>query len=366
LPTGSLRVAWHASVGALLEDAPLVDANGGVVAVGTRGEVVAVAHDGSERWRISTGAAQPGPAALLSDDTVVFADQLGEAVAVRGGAVRWRTRFGRGDAKRPAPLPLDDGGVVVATAHDLAVLDVDGHPRARTTLPEAASGPLVAARGQVLATGSSGVVWAWSMGAAEPTRAGSFGADVDDGAAMADGRTMVAVVAGGARLVALDLVTGASSSRAFPGPGLWLGPPATHAGITYLMLLTPTAEVVVGVDAAGNETLRTRVSSRTQMLSADGGVAPLVPVPGAAPLVDGAGDVAFATSDGLVGTVSAGTVDTLDGLCGLGLGTTADGARVVGLAPLGPGAGGFVVACHNGALVAVRGAAAGETSPSHL
>lgn len=385
LPTGSLAVAWQTpALGLVIEAPPVVDANGTTYLVGTRGEVVAIGRDGSERWRVSTGAVQPGPPALLSDDTLVFADAMGEAVAVRGGAVRWRTRFGRGDVSHPAPLPLGDGGVVVATAHDLAALDVEGHERARVTLPDLASGPLVAAPGRVLATGASGVVWAWAPGAVEPLRAGSFGGAVEGGAVLVDDHTLVAVTLEGAKLAALDLDQGTTKTLAVPtsaGAGLWLGPPAARSGSVYLMLLTPSAELAVGLDPAGSEILRARVATHLSLPSADGGLPALVPAPHAPPLIDGAGTLAFATTEGGVGTVSGAagatgtTVELLDGVCsgtvhGPSSASAAigDGGRIAGLAPLAPGM--FVAACHAGRVVALRGASApgapGESARGHL
>jgi hypothetical protein len=384
LPAGSLRVAWQTpALGLLLDDAPVVDASGTAYLVGTRGEVVAIARDGSERWRASTGAVQPGPAALLSDDTLVFADAVGEAVAVKDGAVRWRVRFGRGDTSHPAPLPLADGGVLVATAHDLAALDVEGHQRARTTLPEAATGALVAFRGGVLATGASGVVWSWTPGAPEAERAGSFGAPTEGGAVLVDEHTLVAVIAGGTKVAALDfgpvglgqLRLVAQIGQLGQGPsaagvgGVWLGPPAAHAGNVYLVLLTPTAELAVGLDRGGAETMRARIASRTPTVAADGGTVALVPVQYAPPLVDASGTLAFASTDGAIGTVGAGTVEELQAACvSAARIPSADAARVAGLAPLAPGV--FLAACHSGSLVALRGAAgaspAGETPSGHL
>src|SRR5258708_27049561 len=155
-----------------------------------------LAPDGSERWRISTGAIDPGPAALLSDDTLVFVDEAGEAIAARDGAVRWKTRFGRSETAHAAPLPLRDGGVVVATAHDVAVLDADGRPRVRNPLSEATIAPLLSGLSKIVTVTTSGVVWTWTPGAPEATRVASFGSPVDGGAALSDDHTLVAVTAG--------------------------------------------------------------------------------------------------------------------------------------------------------------------------
>jgi hypothetical protein len=362
LPAGALRIAWQTPTGAQLEGTPVVDARGTSYVVGTRGEVVAVARDGSERWRASSGAVQPGPAALLSDDTLVFADAVGEAVAVREGSIRWRAHFGRSDASHPAPLPLDDGGIVVATAHDLAALDVDGHERARVALPEAAVGSLLWALDQVVVTCVTGTVYRWAPGAREATRVGSFGTAPEGGAARLDDHTLIAVTSGGARLSTLDLVRGSATTRAVAGPGVWLGPPAVRGGTAYLTLLAPTAELAVGVDADGTEVLRALLASRSPPLSPDGGAAPVVAVAHAPSLVDPAGTVAFATLDGAIGTVAGATVDVVGGACagsggplhaGVGELTASGsgGGRISGLAPLGPGA--FVAACRSGSLVAL-------------
>ncbi len=359
LPASGLRTEWRIPLGMLVDHAPLVDARGGVYVVGTRGEVIAVARDGTERWRTSTGAAQPGPPALLSDDTLVFVDAAGQAVGVRGGAVRWRVRFGRGDAARPAPMPLDDGGVVVATSRELSALDADGRERARTVLPEATTLPLVAALGKVLVVSASGAVWSWQPGADEVLRVASFGSAVEGGAAMADDRTLVAVTAGGAHLCAMDLQRGggaAVETLAVASGGLWIGPPAVEPAATHLALWTATGELAVALDRSGAEVSRSLILAHSQPVSADGGVAPLSPPAHAAPLVDAAGTFAFATPSGGIGVASPARTELLSQeRCEPPIGASAarGGPAVSGLAPLGDGA--VVVACHAGALLAVRG-----------
>jgi hypothetical protein len=356
LPTGGLRTEWRTSLGVPLEAAPLVDVHGTTYVVGTRGEVVAVARDGSERWRLSTGSAQPGPAALLSDDTLVFVDGAGEAVALREGVVRWRVRFGRNDVSHPAPLPLDDGGAVVATTRELTALDAEGRERARTTLPEPTTAPLVAALGKVVAVTSSGAVWTWAPGAAEVTRVACFGGPVEDGAALADDRTLVAITAGRSHLTAVDLVRGTTTTRAVAPTGLWLGPPATRGGTAYLLLLAPTSDLLLGVDASGAETMRALLVTHPPPVAADGGAAPLVAGAHTAPLVDAAGTLAFATPEGAIGVVARGVVDLLADSCPASGGAGASrAAPVVAMAPLAPGT--FVAACRSGTVVAVRGSA---------
>jgi len=375
LPTSGLRSEWRTPLGAAIEHAPLVDGHGETYVVGTRGEVIAVARDGTERWRVSTSATQPGPAALLSDETIVFADAAGEAVAVRGGSLRWRVRFGRNDAAHPAPLPLDDGGVVVATANDLAALDVDGRERARATLPEVVTAPLISAIGKIVAVATSGTVWAWVPGAPTATRIASFGSPVDGAAALADDHTLVAVTGGQLHLTAVDLVRGTAKTLAVAPANLWLGPPAMLGAIAHVLALTPTSELALSFDAEGNEVSRALVASHTAPLAVDGGAGTLPVAPRTPPLVDLAGALAFATSDGSIGVVGRTSVEIIAEACprvsppGALAGASARvGGRgaaveaVAGLAPLAPGV--FVAACHSGTLLALRGSASAGGDPS--
>ena len=366
LPSSGLRVEWRASAGAVVDHEPLVDARGVAYIVGARGEVVALARDGAERWRVPTGALDPGPAVLLSDDTVVFADASGDAIGVREGGVRWRSHFGRADAVHPSPLPLDDGGVVVATTRDLAALDAQGRQRGRMILPEATATPLLSALGQIIAVTGSGAVWGWIPGAAEATRLASFGSPIEGSAALADERTLVAIAVGQTTLAAVDLLRGtsggASVTRAVASGGLWLGPPAMRGEVATLGLLGPTSELVITVDAAGRELRRALLTGHVPPARIDAGAGPsgVSGAAGAPLLVDSSGTVAFATMDGSVGVASIGaggdgSVELLTDACPRPAGATSSTSTVAGLAPLPPQS--FLATCRSGTIVAVTGAA---------
>ncbi len=366
LPVSGLHIDWQtAFLGMVVEQAPLVDGAGRTYVIGGQGDVVAIGPDGSEVWRASTGVAQPGPGALLSDGSVVFVSASGEAVAVREGHIRWRTRFGRAELARPAPLPLEDGGVVVATARELSALDADGNERARAALPEPAAAPLVAALGapgRVLVVAASGTVYAWAVGG-ELARVGSFGSPVDQGAALVDDPTLVAVTSGHTHLTTVDLARGTATTRAIAPAGLWLGPPATQGGAAHLLALTQTSDLLVSLDGAGNEVGRTLLNIRQPQLAPDGGPVALVVPPHVPPIVDSTGVVAFVTSQGAGvakpggggggpgGSSAAAAVATVEFVADIC--PAASSGAAAGLAPLGPGA--FVVACRAGTLIAIRG-----------
>jgi len=366
--SGGLRTEWRAALAASIDVAPVVDALGTTYVVGTRGEVFAVARDGSEKWHASSSAIETSAPALLSDDTLVFTDAAGEALAVRAGTVRWRVRFGRPDATRsipPAPLALDDGGVIVATEHELSALDSEGRERARVMLPEPTAVPLVAAAalGKVVAIAVSGAVWTWVPGSVEITCVASFGGPIDDSAALFDDHTLLAVAGGGRHIVAIDLVRGTATTRAVAPTGLWLGPPSVEGGTAHLLLQAPTSELALGIDASGGEISRALLTTHPPAVASDGGVAPLVPLSHTPLLVDAAGTLAFATLDGGVGVVSAGVVDLLADVCPPPAGPARGAAApTAALVPLGPGA--FLAACRSGTLVAVRAGGAPALAPA--
>jgi hypothetical protein len=377
LPRPALHVAWRRAIGTYADRAPVVDARGGSYIVGVRGDMIALSADGVERWRVATGATQPGPLALLSDDTVVFADANGQAVAVRDGAMRWRAQFGRADVDTASPLPLEDGGVVVATTRELAVLDSEGNERARTALPEPIGGPLLWSAGHVVVVATSGCVWKWAPGTTRAERVGSFGSAVDSGAVLADGRTLLAVAARDSSLRALDLVHGDESLRAMSSRDGWRGPLATLGGIAFVVSMGASGEHATAVDSSGEELARAVLAARSAPVaigSADAGLA-VAPIAGPTPpLVDPSGAMAFGTSEGAVGVAlfpapaasrandAAPTVGVIVDACplafGAGGGPSAVPRAVAGLAAL-PGKR-LLAVCRSGAVLAIGGSVTSE------
>jgi len=351
LPAGTLRVAFRHTAGVTIEQPALVGGDGAIALVSSRGDVTFLDENGDERAAVRVGAPLVGPAAITSDGTVVYATGGGDAIGVKRPATsaRFTTHIGGERAeRRAAPLPLDDGGVVLATASDLVLLDAEGNVRARTTLPEPPSGPLLAWSNRVLAVGASGTVHGWMPGR-DPMRLGSFGAPVDGGAALENG-ALVAVIEGN-QLVELDLARGARTTRATASQGLLLGPPALRGPLTTLLALTATRGFVVTLDPSGQETQRAPVAAFTPQPLPDGGAPALAAGPHVGVLVDPQGAVAFAATDGTVGVVGAdGSVATL------GETPCVKGARggVVGLTPFGTGS--FLVTCEGGIVVRVTGA----------
>jgi hypothetical protein len=356
LPSGALQVAWRKTIGLSVDQPALAGADGTLAIVTARGDVVFLDEAGDERGHITADGRSAGPAAMTSDGTVVFATGSGDAVGVRRTSPRPRfvSRIGGERNVRAAPLPLDDGGVVVATTTDLVVLDAEGGVRSRVTLPDGAAAPLVAAGDRVLAISSAGTVYGWTPGR-EPVRMGSFGAPIDGGAALVDATTLVAVIEGN-HLVDLDLAHGARGTRSVSAQGLYLGPPAVRRDakgttLATLVSLTPTRALVVTIDAAGNEVARAPIAANSLPTLPDGGAAPLVAPLHTGPLVDPRGVVAYAATDGHVGVVTAdGAVEPLaEVLCA----RSGRSAGIAGLTPVGRGA--FVVTCDGGTVARVQG-----------
>jgi hypothetical protein len=392
LPSSGLHTEWRTATSIVVEHAPIVDARGTTYVVGIRGEAVAIARDGTERWRVPTGAADLGPAALLSDDTLVVVDGAGDAIGVRLGAVRWRAHVGGPDSAHVGPLPLDDGGLVVTAGHDLATLDAGGRERARTVVPEPAVAPLLWAAGRVVLVAASGAVWTWAPGATEPSRVGSFGSPTEGGIALAGDHTLVGVVARQTSIAALDLFGEERPAvvRDVTPPGsLWLGPPAVRGDTATVALLGPTSEFAVAADRSGREIGGALLASHPLLSRADAGAPPgaglMAPL-----LIDSAGTVVFSTFDGGVGAAAlradalgsaghsgalatAGAFEVLADACpppagGILALLNAAPPSVAGMAPLSPGS--LVVVCHSGTVVAIQGGAAtaagGKLRPSTL
>jgi hypothetical protein len=365
LPAGRLVVEWRAPLGIALRRAPVIGPDGDIEVASTEGEVVTLASDGTERARVTTGASDPSPLALLAAGDLVFVDGAGEAVGVRAGRTTFRSRFGRAGAVGPGPLPMEDGGVIVATEHEMALLDATGVERARTTLVDPIRAPLVSARGHILAITTGGAVWSWRPGALAAERVAAFGGPVDGGAVLAGDGTLLGALAEQGLIVAVDLVQRTSTVLAATSEGLWLGPPSIAGGVVFVPLLTAGAEMVVGIGPSGNEISRVVLGGRAGGPTVDAGPIPLAVPPHTPPLVDAWGTFFFATFAGDIGAASDvrsanASVELLADVCG-SREPTRGGARqptpdpaVVGLAA--SGAGRVVAACADGTVVAIRGA----------
>jgi outer membrane protein assembly factor BamB len=362
LPTGTLEIAWKKPLGVTLEHPALVRETGEVIVVTSRGEVFAWDAEGNERARTAQlNLSTVGPPALLSDGAIAFTAP-GEVVFVRGAQTRRIPLTGeRGVNAKAAPLPLEDGGIVVVTPGELILLDADGNVRTRAALEEPVTAPLVSALGKIAAITATGRVLMWSPGR-EPVRAGSFGGAIDVGAALVDDHTLLGVVdasavvgaggSGGGKLVELDLTRGVAVTRTTLPGGNYLGPPAVRGDAAYVMGLALARTFVLAVDGAGQEVFRVPVALFTPPAAADGGAAPMSIGPHAAPLVDAAGHVAYATPEGQVGVLATGQSTPLLTPCGrspLPFGAVPRQASpVVGLSPA-PGA--VVVTCESGNVV---------------
>jgi hypothetical protein len=351
-----LRVAWRKQLGLSIDQAALAGSDGTLAVVTARGEIAFVDAEGEEKARASAGTTSVGPATLTSDGTVVFVSSAGDAIGINRASPRARfvTRIGGERNVRAAPLPLDDGGVILATGSDLVVVDAEGNVRARVSLPEAPGAALLASGEKVIAVAGSGAVYAWAPGR-EPVRVGSFGAPVDGGAALADPSTLLAVIEGN-HLVELDLTRGGRSTRAIASQGLYLGPPSVRlaaggGAFASVLAQTQSRAFVLTLDSSGQEVQRAPIATFAPATLPDGGSAPLVAKPHTGPLVDPRGAVAFAAPDGRIGMVSPdGAVDTLgEMICP----QAARAASVVGLTSFGPGS--FVVTCEGGMLAKITG-----------
>jgi outer membrane protein assembly factor BamB len=380
LPRTELRTAWRESLDMAPAQSPLVDDQGRIYLVGTAGDVVCLDAGGAVVWRVATQSPEPGPPVLLSDRTLVFVDGWGQAVAIRDGRVQWRTPIGHAGFIHPSPVPLESGGVVVATSTELAVLDPSGGCDGRAVIAEPINGPLMSSLDRVFAVSDIGNVWAWRPGPSQPERIASFGTPMAAAAALVNDHTLLATTRDRTEMIALDLRSGASVARASSGDGYWIAGAPVVAEALVTLWVGGTGEFAVVFDRSGTELEREWVgtASASAVDTAPGAfVGPTL-------LVDAQGSVAF---DGARGGVSVAAIPRAGmtekavpggaGAAGgrevrtmssiLELCAGASGARggggpsaraypVVGMAPLPPRS--LVVACRSGSVVAVADASA--------
>ncbi|MEO6572702.1 MAG: PQQ-binding-like beta-propeller repeat protein [Polyangiaceae bacterium] len=368
LPNGALRVSWRRAFGQATEFAPLSLADGETAVVVGRGELVILADDGTERWRTLLASTAASTPTQLSDGTVVVVTSGGEAVGVRRGVIRFRTRLSgdRSVGGHVSALSLEDGGVVVATATELTALDADGGVRARASIPEPMATPLVGALGKVIAITATGVVYGWAPGR-DPQRLGTFGGPVDGGATLADSHTLIAVV-DATRLAVLDLAHGVVVSRAVAPSGAYLGPPSVRGDTAFVLGQSGGRTFTVAIDPSGQEVTRTLVATSPPVLLADGGTATFTPSAHTGTLIDAAGTIAFAGPEGRLGVVTAsGTVETLsESLCARSSNASKGLGTIAAIAPASRAhgeSGAMLAICDNGGIVKVASGSDGSASP---
>jgi outer membrane protein assembly factor BamB len=310
LPAAPVEL-WRRHVSGNIDVPPLVDASDALIVALTIPELIKIGPDAREIWRQRLGAAAPIAApTLLSDGTIAVVTAAGIAWGfTSNGTLRFSTPLGvpRRDTDT-APLALADGGLLIAAGGTLVELDNDGAIRARAALDdrpgstERATGAVLDSPLGALVTTVSGSVYRFRA-PSPPRRVGSFGGTTARGAALADDRTLVAVV-DGRRLVALDLPTGTTHVRA---GGLPLDGPPT-IGPAGLVLVSSQLGTLFGVDAAGNE--RAHVALEKAPLAASGVAAltALLTPPDLKPsppvVLDPGGRVGFVRGNGRAGVVS--------------------------------------------------------------
>ena len=336
---------WEHHITGGIELAPVVDEHDNELVVGTTPDAIKLDSEGKEVWRLrfGTSAAVVAPV-LTSDGTLVIVTAAGQAVGVTpSGSLRFVTPLGvRGRDADTVPLALDDGGVIIAAGGALVKIDRDGAVRARTALEirsgsadSRVTGALVQGpSSEALFTTESGSVFAWHPPLA-PHKLGNLGGFPKRGAVITGARTLTAVV-DNRRIVDFDLPTGVTHVRQSSGSGPQIDGPVT-LGPDGLLLAATQAGLLVGVDGAGNETVRIALEKPPIVpavapgptaaqpggpVNIFGGTAgsgggsgffgvPAEIKPSPAPIIDSAGRIAFVRANGRAGVVSPRGVVTL-------------------------------------------------------
>jgi hypothetical protein len=301
----SPRQIWHRRVRGGLTLPPVVDEAGTIVVAAAIAELVQVAEDGREQWhrRLGMSVAAGGPV-LSSSGTRLVLTALGTAWGFGpNGEERFQVDLGQyGTDPRTAPLPRDDGTVVIAIGRHLIIVDADGSLLDSADVGERIVGSLLVAQSDVVATTETGQVLRWRS-PLPPRRVGAFRGIVRDGAALAAHNTLVTVV-DMQRLASMDLRTGTVTTLT----NLYglEGPPAV--GSNGLLHISTTSGSLLQVTPGGQEQrVKLQVDSQADLDAGigDGGAHTVsFSPPSPAVIADEQGRVAFARNDGSVGVVS--------------------------------------------------------------
>jgi hypothetical protein len=328
------RVLWRARVQGGIAHAVVVDGTGAVVVASQIATLTQLRPDGKIAWSARTGALPAATApVLLSDGTRVVLNGGGELLGFdASGKQKISAKLALVTSMRVAePLPLEDGGVVVAAGRSALRLDRSGSTQASARL-DAEIVALVARGSDTLLVTERGEVHSWHP-PAEPSRLGSFAGRID-GVALARGR--LTAVVDQKKLVDLELSTGLRSERTEP-PGGLAGPPALSADGTS-RTLTPDG-LLLAHDAKGNETVRVALEPASQL--GDGGSAIFGGAGGSPPvIVDDQRRVGFVRPGLDAGIVDpSGTIRAAKGAACL---------DPIGVAPAGSAR--MVLACRSGVV----------------
>jgi hypothetical protein len=289
-------LAWRARVNGGLAAAIAPTATGAWAATAD-GDLALLDERGAERGRVALGGpAVFSPVVTPAGDAIVVTE-AGDVICVKpSGRVRFRVRLdGQSRDLRTLPLPMADGGVVVARGTTMVRFDDTGAEVARARAPEGLVGALLGDGPVVLATTDSGKVVRWSPDAA-PRVVARLGGLPTTTAALS-GRTLAAVV-DGHRLVLLDVLAGTTTALDVSGT---LDAPS----------IGPAGTIVIGTSAG---TVLTLSPEGRELSHVSLPPMPATSLPASDPpfLVDDEARVAFARSGGDVGVITAGNVALAD------------------------------------------------------
>jgi hypothetical protein len=262
-------------------------------------------EQGKSIWTVKTGAAASQTLPVVTNDgTRLLVNAAGEVIAVgRDGRLRYRRALQkRQNVRAAAPLPLDDGNVIIALGALLVRLAPDGAELSRIEAPGSVTA--LAHDGTALyAATESGRIFEWTqLGTLTPR--GDFGGRVDDTLTVLPRRRLAAVV-DRERLVELDLTSRTTQAYPLGGSSTWVSAPA--AARDGRLLVTTADGFFFAYRDARREALRVPLDPLLGASAATGqrsGPAPVVDATGSVAVILSGIDPAIIDRDGTVRFVS--------------------------------------------------------------
>jgi len=226
-----LSLLWQVRLGGRVEQPIAATADGHLVVATGRGQLVELDRAGKRVWQLQVeGANISGGPVIRSDGLRLIVTSRAELLGIDGdGKPRLRQQLPKGRSLSAPPLPLADGGVLLAFAEQLMHVDAFGRIAASGPLPAPVTS-LVSDTASTYAVTRQGDVFTWTAFRA-PRRVGSFGRTVDHVVAAGPGR--LGALAHPRSLVTLNLTNGARAS--FEAPAQLLGPIAATSERRWLV-----------------------------------------------------------------------------------------------------------------------------------
>lgn len=253
---------WRKTVGPI-DQLPVVDEAGDVVIALPSGEIVKIGASGQEVFRFRSGVGGAVTPPLLGEGgtaSVISSSGTHLRLSAKGTVLSTTLLPLRGATISAAPL-LTGGRAIVIAGSTALELDAAGNVLSQARLPLTSSNqPIDHPSGPLVVLNDGAVYRLRSPN--EPLKVGAFGMGVQSGVALVGSRTLISATQN--LVLALDLVTGITSTRASLSTGAFVDGPVA-VGEKGETVFSTTDGYLLAYDASGIEVMRSLIDKAAQV-----------------------------------------------------------------------------------------------------